>query len=106
MEENQKSSDGILEKLAIITDATQQMFPEGKSLIMFELNIDDFKKVQSHFRKIDQNHTKFVVDISGVEVVFITENSMDKITDEKPKTFWGKLRNSFFRKSSEGSIKN
>lgn len=106
MEENQKSSDGILEKLAIITDATQQMFPEGKSLIMFELNIDDFKKVQSHFRKIDQNHTKFVVDISGVEVVFITENSMDRIVDEKPKNFWGKLRDSFFRKSSKTPVKN
>jgi hypothetical protein len=42
MEENSKGANGVLEKLAMITDATQQIFPNGKSLIIFELETNDF----------------------------------------------------------------
>ena len=68
MEENKKSDTGILEKLAMITDATQQLFPDGKSLILFELDDHDFKEVQKYFRNIDINHKKFVIDA----VAFLT----------------------------------
>lgn len=107
MEENSKSADGILEKLAMITDATQQIFPNGKSLIIFELEEKDYKRVQDHFRKIDNNHKKFVVDISGVEVVFILENSMkyeEKV--EEKQSFWGNIKNRLFRKGGKSSIKS
>jgi len=107
MEENSKGTDGILEKLAMITDATQQIFPNGKSLIIFELEINDFKRVQDHFRKIDTNHKKFVVDISGVEVVFILENFIEEEerTEEK-KSFWKTIKTKLFGKSGKSSIKN
>jgi hypothetical protein len=101
MGENQKSNDGILEKLALITDATQTLFPEGKSLILFELDYEDFKKVQTNFRKIDQQNKKFTIDISGVEVVFILEGYMEekkeeKITEPLPKrTVFQKLLDTF-----------
>jgi hypothetical protein len=78
MEEDKTSIDGILEKLALITDATQKLFPYGKTLIVFELDEEDFKKVQKNFRKIDHTHKKFTVDISGVEVVFILKGSLEK----------------------------
>ena len=42
-------------------------------ICVFELNDDDFKKVQSNFRKIDNQHKKFSINISGVEHVFIHE---------------------------------
>ena len=76
MEENQKSIDGILENLALITDAMQTLFPDGKMICVFELNDEDFKKVQKNFRKIDQVHRKFSIDMSGVEHVFIHEDSV------------------------------
>jgi len=107
MEENSKSTDGVLEKLTMITDATQQIFPNGKSLIIFELETNDFKKVQDHFRKIDINHKKFVVDISGVEVVFILENSMqDEEKVEETKSFWKSIKTKLFGKGSKSPIKN
>lgn len=83
MGENQKSNDGILEKLALITDATQTLFPEGKSLILFELDYEDFKKVQTNFRKIDHQNKRFTIDISGVEVVFILEGYIEEKKEEK-----------------------
>jgi len=76
MEENKKSVDGILENLALITDAMQTLFPEGKMICVFELNDEDFKKVQKNFRKIDQIHKKFSIDMSGVEHVFIHEDTV------------------------------
>ena len=44
MEEDKKSVDGVLENLALITDAMQTLFPEGKMICVFELNDEDFKK--------------------------------------------------------------
>jgi hypothetical protein len=48
---------------------------------VFELPEVDFKEVQKNFREIDSNYTKFKIDLSGVEVIFILENSYE---EEKP----------------------
>jgi hypothetical protein len=81
MEENKESVIGVMEKLAMITDATQSLFPNGKSVIVFELPENDFREVQKNFREIDRDFTKFKIDISGVELIFILENSY---VEEKP----------------------
>lgn len=85
MEEDKKSVDGVLENLALITDAMQTLFPEGKMICVFELNDIDFKKVQNNFRKIDRGHKKFSIDMSGVEHVFIHEDSVDYSFEEPKK---------------------
>jgi hypothetical protein len=82
MEENKKSNDGVLENLALITDGLQTLFPDGKVICVYELNRDDFKKVQNNFRKIDNQFKKFSVDISGVEHVFIDEEISNELTKE------------------------
>ena len=74
MAENQESTPNIIENLALVTDAMQTMFPSGKMICVYELNEEDFKKVQNNFRKIDHGHKRFSVDISGLEHVFIQEN--------------------------------
>ena len=79
MEENYKSVDGIIEKLALISDAVDSLFPDGKSAVVFQLKNDDFKKVQNNFREVDKNHKQFKIDISGVEFIFLEETSL---TDE------------------------
>lgn len=71
MEENQEGPDGYLEKLALITDAIQNVFPDTQSALIFELEEKEYKEIQSHFRKIDSNYKRFKIDISGVEVIFI-----------------------------------
>ena len=83
MAENQKSIDGIIEKLALIADATDSLFPVGKKAVVFELKYDEFKKVQNNFREIDRGHKSFKIDISGVEFIFLLD---ELLNDEKDKT--------------------
>jgi len=107
MEQNKESSLGILEKLALITDGIQNIFPDGKGLLIFELKELDFKKVQSNFRKIDENFKKFTIDISGIEVVFILEGYIEekkKDTTKKEKRNFLQMFINIFRKRSKLSI--
>ena len=73
MEENYKSIDGVIDKLALISEAVESLFPEGKSAVVFQLKNNDFNKVLNNFREIDKNHKKFKIDISGVEFIFLEE---------------------------------
>jgi hypothetical protein len=82
MEENNKSIDGIVERLALIVEATDSLFPEGKMAVVFQLNEIDFKRVQDNFREVDRGHKQFKIDISGTEFIFLQETSL---TDEKDK---------------------
>jgi hypothetical protein len=87
MAENQESATDIIQELALVTDALQTMFPDGKIICVYELNDNDFSKVQTNFRKIDHQHKKFSVDISGLEHVFIVVVLLYKIFLSIPKLF-------------------
>jgi hypothetical protein len=103
MGENQESNTSIIEGLALVTDAIQTMFPDGKVICVYELIDEDFKQVQINFRKIDRSHNRFSIDISGTEHVFINENFKPIVIKEpKKKTIKEKLF-SFF-KSGTGSV--
>lgn len=75
MAENQKSIDGIIEKLAMIADASDELFPNGKMAIAFELKKEEFKKVQENFKEIDHLHKQFKIEISGNEFMFLLDES-------------------------------
>lgn len=106
MAENQESPS-IIESLAVVTDAMQTIFPEGKMICVYELPEEEFKKVQTNFRKIDSQYNRFSIDISGLEHVFILENTNIPIAEtpkQNPpkKTIKQKLVSWF--KSSGGTI--
>lgn len=75
MAENQKSIDGIIEKLAMIVDASDELFPNGKMLLAFELKEVEFRKVQENFRDIDKSFKKFKIDLSGNDIMFLLDES-------------------------------
>lgn len=107
MEENQEGPNGYLEKLALITDAIENLFPETQSALIFELEEKEYKKIQSHFRKIDSQYKKFKIDISGVEVIFILKGyepeqpKEDEVKEKKVKeNFISKLKKLFPSKKS------
>jgi hypothetical protein len=75
MAENQKSIDGIIEKLAMIVDAADELFPNGKMLLAFELKETEFKKVQENFRDIDKGFKQFKIEMSGNDIMFLLDES-------------------------------
>jgi len=73
MAEN-KSIDGIIEKLALVADGLQTLFPDGTVAIAMELNYDDYKKVQKNFRDVDRDFKQFKIDMSGIEFMFLLKD--------------------------------
>ena len=71
MGENQKSIDGIIEKLALVADGLQTLFPDSTMAVAMELKYDDYKKVQKNFRDVDREFKQFKIDMSGVEFMFL-----------------------------------
>ena len=74
MAEITKSIDGIIEKLALVADGLQTLFPDGVMAIAMELKYDDYKKVQKNFRDVDRDFTQFKIDMSGVEFMFLLKD--------------------------------
>lgn len=109
MAKTEESIIGDLEKLALITDGMQNIFPDGVGAIVFELKPHDFYRVKNYFKQLAANNDRFKIDISGIEVIFILEGSIanDVIEynpiEEKPtpkkKKFWSIFLNSFSRKN-------
>jgi hypothetical protein len=83
MDENQKPDLGHLEKLAILSDSFQDLFPNGSSLVVFELFEDDYRKMQKHFRSVDHHHEQFTVEISGVDFHFMLKKELISTDEEK-----------------------
>jgi len=73
MAEN-KSIDGIIEKLALVADGLQTLFPEGTMAVAMELKYDDYKNVQKNFRDVDRDFKQFKIDMSGVEFMFLLKD--------------------------------
>lgn len=97
MAENQESTTSVIENLALITDAMQTVFPNGRMICVYELDEDDYKDVQKLFRKIDHHHNRFSVDISGLEHVFINGNFKEEPKEEPKKEEIGK-KSSWFKR--------
>lgn len=83
MEENKKNDLGDLEKLAILSDSFSDLFPNGKTLVVFELNEEDYRRVMNHFRQIDHHHKQFTVEVSGVDFHFMLEQPDKEAIDEE-----------------------
>lgn len=77
MAESEKSIIGELEKLALITDAVQDIFPKGTGAIVFELDPNDFYRVKNYFKQLVLDDGRFKIDISGLEVIFILRGSIE-----------------------------
>jgi hypothetical protein len=74
MAETTQSIDGVIEKLALVADGLQTLFPDGTMAVAMELNYDDYKKVQKNFRDVDRDFKQFKIDMSGVEFMFLLKD--------------------------------
>lgn len=70
MAENKDDNFGTLEKLALLADSVQELF-KGQTMVVFELENEEYTTVINHFREIDRHHKQFTIEISGTDFVFI-----------------------------------
>jgi hypothetical protein len=109
MAKDEKNIDDILNKLVLLTEGAQELFPDGKNIILFELSQEDFGMVQRNFREIDRGKMRFKIDISGSEVVFINEKiyeteekTVEEVVVEEPKK--SIFKRLFLKISGRGSV--
>ncbi len=104
MAKNKEVIDGILEKLALISEASQDIFEDAKPTIIYELSDKDYKEVQDNFRDVDKKYNKFRIEISGVDFIIINS---EKVEDKKVEevTLMTKIKR-LFSKSSKSPAKN
>lgn len=73
MAEDKEDTIGVMEKLALISDAIDSLFPKGKRVILLELGKDEYQSVSQNFRMGDRGNKKFSIDISGTEFIFLSD---------------------------------
>jgi hypothetical protein len=72
MAKNKEGINGLIEKLALISDAIGDVFPNGKSVVVYSLDDKDFNFVKSQVNDFTSN-TQFKIDISGIEFIFLKD---------------------------------
>lgn len=77
MAENQENI-GILEKMALIADASQNLFT-GRATIILELPLSEFRRLQIDLKK-EPTGEKFKVDISGTEFIFLLDGVLQEMS--------------------------
>ncbi len=86
MAEDKKSIDGVIEKLALIVDGVENLFPDGKVAVAIELGLTDYKKVQNNFRTIDHHHKQFMIEISNTQFMFLLDESSNGVSGKTSET--------------------
>jgi len=67
---------GELEKLAMISDALQQVLPHAKSTIIFEFKKEVFDSINKKLNtKGGGDDKKFKIDISDITFYFVSEEA-------------------------------
>ena len=82
MAENQENV-GFLEKLALIADASQNLFT-GRATVIFELPNMEFRKIQNELKK-ELSGEKFKIDISGTEFIFLMSGVLQEMSSSDDK---------------------
>jgi hypothetical protein len=74
---NKESVNELVEKLALITDSLDNIYPESKKIIVLEMNQNDFNNAKFQFNNHNLVDRQFRVEISGVEFVFILDGLLN-----------------------------
>ena len=75
MEKNTEVIYGLIERMALVSDAIDSLFVNGKKVIVIELNKFDFEQTKRQFKNVDPKLNQFKIDISGIEFIFILDDS-------------------------------
>jgi hypothetical protein len=72
MATNKESINGIIEKLAMISEGLVDILPNAKVAVVYSLNNYDFTFMKTQVNDFSDND-KFKIDISGTEFIFLKD---------------------------------
>jgi hypothetical protein len=82
MENNSQVIYGLIERMALVSDAIDSLFVNGRKMIVIELNKFDFEQTKRQFKNVDLNLSQFKIDISGIEFIFISDELLNVSEDK------------------------
>ena len=82
MAENQESNIRLINKLALLADATESIFPNSKRDIVLELNDTDFDTTQTELLIPKSSNSQFKIDMSGTEFIFLKDGLLNDVEDK------------------------
>jgi len=77
MAKNKESNNGLIERLAFLSEEVSKIFPQGKSVVVYSLKDQDFNFVKAQVNNFDNLTTQFKIDISGMEFIFLKDELLN-----------------------------
>jgi len=81
MAENKEGINGLMQKIAQVSDNLGQIFPNGKSVVVFSLNKKDFNFVKNQINDFSTSN-QFKIDMSGIEFIFLSDELLNTSEDK------------------------
>jgi hypothetical protein len=76
MAKNKESINGVIEKLALISEGLVDILPNAKTVVVYSLNNEDFNFMKSQVSDFSNNE-QFKIDISGTEFIFLKDELLN-----------------------------
>jgi len=76
MATNKESINGIIEKLALISEGLGDILPNAKVAVVYSLSNYDFTFMKAQVNDFTDND-KFKIDISGTEFIFLKDELLN-----------------------------
>lgn len=81
MAETEENNIGLITKIALLADAVENIFPEGKGVVVFELKNDDFETARKELLVPNPDEKQFKIDMSGTEFIFLKHELLNVSED-------------------------
>jgi hypothetical protein len=81
MATNKEGVNGLIEKLAYISDDVGKIFPKSRSVVVFSLNNEDFDFCKTQVSNFS-NTNQLKIDISGIEFIFLRDELLNNAEDK------------------------
>lgn len=81
MEKTKDDINGLLGQFALISNSLYDIFPNGKSVVVFSLNKEDFDYAKAQVNNFNKDNSQFKVDISGIEFIFLRDELLNVSED-------------------------
>ena len=82
METAKDDVNELLTKFAVVSTSLSEIFPNGKSVVVFSLNKEDFEYTKAQVNNFNKDNNQFKVDISGIEFIFLRDELLNVSEDK------------------------